>query len=106
MARDLRTSSKQLVEKCAVVSMPIILGMLYRYLSRGGEALLREAIRMQPDFAGAHAILARCWVNSATRQAPLRRARRGTEIAKRKTSEQEALLSTNSGRRLLIRGRP
>jgi hypothetical protein len=58
MARDLRTSSKQLVEKCAVVSMPIILGMLYRYLSRGGECI-----------AGSHSNavgLRRCACNPGT----------------------------------------
>jgi Flp pilus assembly protein TadD len=64
-------------------------------------AALREAIRMQPDFAGAHANLAAVLRQLGDAEGAAAESKAGAEIAKEKTSEQAALFATNSGRRLL-----
>jgi len=65
---------------------------------------LREAIRMQPDFAGAHTTLATVLRQLGDAEGAAAESRKGAEIAKQKTSEQAAQLSTNSGLRLLKAG--
>jgi len=70
---------------------------------KAAEAL-REAIRLQPEFAGAHTTLAAVLRQLGDTEGAAAEARAGAEIAKQKTSEQAALFATNSGRRLLNAG--
>ena len=65
---------------------------------------LREAIRLQPEFAGAHTTLASVLRQLGDNEGSAAESRAGAEIAKRKTSEQAALFATNSGRRLFNAG--
>jgi protein O-GlcNAc transferase len=65
---------------------------------------LREAIRLQPDFAGAHTTLASVYRALGDEQAASNEARAGQQIAKERTGRQAAILATNSGRRLLTAG--
>ena len=67
-------------------------------------AALREAIRLQPDFAGAHTTLAAVLRQMGDAEGAAAEGRAGAELAKQKTSEQAALFATNSGRRLLNAG--
>ena len=71
---------------------------------RDAAAALREAIRLQPSFAGAHTTLATVLRQLGDAEGAAAEGKAGTEIAKQKTSEQAALFSTNSGRRLLQAG--
>ena len=64
-------------------------------------AALREAIRLQPDFAGAHTTLAAVLRQSGDAQAAAQEARLGNQLAKQKTDMQATLFATNSGKRLL-----
>jgi len=71
---------------------------------QNSASALREAIRLQPDFAGAHTTLAgvlRQLGNSASAAAE---SKLGIEIAKGTNALQSATFSTNSGRRLLNAG--
>jgi Flp pilus assembly protein TadD len=65
---------------------------------------LREAIRLQPDFAGAHTTLAAVLRQLGDSQAAATESKTGAEISQQKTSLQAALFTTNSGRRLLEAG--
>src|SRR5256714_5817362 len=65
---------------------------------------LREAIRLQPDFAGAHTTLATVLRQLGDAEGAAAESRAGMEIAKQKTGDQAALFATNSGRRLLNAG--
>ena len=65
---------------------------------------LREAIRLQPDFAGAHTTLATVLRQLGDAEGAAAESRTGMEIAKQKTGDQAALFATNSGRRLLNAG--
>jgi len=58
---------------------------------------LREAIRLQPEFAGAHTTLATVLRQLGDTAGAASESRAGLEIAKQKTSEQAALFATNSG---------
>ena len=72
--------------------------------SAEAAAALREAIRLQPEFAGAHTTLAAVLRQMGDAEGAAAESREGAEIAKQKTSEQAALFATNSGRRLLNAG--
>jgi Flp pilus assembly protein TadD len=61
---------------------------------------LREAIRLQPDFPGAHTTLAGVLRQSGDVEGAAAESRAGVELAKRKTDLQTAVFATNSGRRL------
>src|SRR5207245_4724033 len=61
---------------------------------------LREAIRLQPDLAGAHTTLAAVLRQRGDTQGAASEARLGVELAKQKTDLQAALFATNSGRHL------
>ena len=65
---------------------------------------LRQAIRLQPDFTGAHTTLAAVLRQLGDAEGAAAESRAGAEIVKQKTSEQAALFATNSGRRLLTVG--
>jgi Flp pilus assembly protein TadD len=65
---------------------------------------LREAIRLQPEFAGAHTTLATVLRQLGDAEGAAAEGRTGMEMAKQKTGEQAALFATNSGRRLLNAG--
>ena len=73
-------------------------------LSNEAAKALREAIRLQPEFAGAHTTLAAVLRQLGDTEGAARESRAGAEIAKQKTNEQAALFATNSGRRLLNAG--
>src|SRR5207253_10499330 len=64
-------------------------------------AALREAIRLQPDFAGAHTTLAAVLRQMGDPSAAATESRLGEQISKDKTSLQGATFNTNSGKRLL-----
>jgi Flp pilus assembly protein TadD len=61
---------------------------------------LREAIRLQPDFAGAHTTLAGVLRQLGDAQGSTTEARIGADLAKQKNNLQAAVFATNSGRRL------
>jgi len=65
---------------------------------------LREAIRLQPDFAGAHTTLAAVLRALGDDAGATSEARAGQQITKEHTGRQAAILATNSGRRLLSAG--
>jgi Flp pilus assembly protein TadD len=65
---------------------------------------LREAIRLQPDFAGAHTTLASVLRALGDIEGGAAEARAGQQIGKEKTGLQAAVLATSSGRRLLNAG--
>src|SRR5207253_9731306 len=64
-------------------------------------AALREAIRLQPDFAGAHTTLAAVLRQMGDPSAAATESRLGERISKDKTSLQGATFNTNYGNRLL-----
>ena len=64
-------------------------------------ASLREAIRLQPDFAGAHTTLAAILRQLGDADGAARERLLGAQISKDKTSLQAATFDTNSGKRLL-----
>ena len=59
---------------------------------------------MQPSFAGAHTTLATVLRQLGDAEGAAAESKAGADLAKQKTSEQAALFSTNSGRRLLQAG--
>ena len=65
---------------------------------------LREAIRLQPDFAGAHTTLAAVLRQLGDSAAAADQSRLGAQISKERNSLQAATFNTNSGRRLLNAG--
>jgi len=71
-----------------------------RYVRVRSAAALREAIRLQPDFAGAHTTLAAVLRQLGDTSGAASESRAGAELAKQTTNLQAALFATNSGRRL------
>ena len=67
-------------------------------------ATLREAIRLQPEFAGAHTTLAAVLRQMGDSNGASAEAKLGAEITKSKTDLQGATFATNSGKRLLETG--
>ncbi|MHB8503664.1 MAG: tetratricopeptide repeat protein, partial [Candidatus Acidiferrales bacterium] len=65
---------------------------------------LREAIRLQPDFAGAHTNLGAVLRQLGDAEGAAAESRKGMELLQQKSSEQAAVFATNSGRRLLNAG--
>jgi Flp pilus assembly protein TadD len=65
---------------------------------------LREAIRLQPDFAGAHTNLGAVLRQLGDAEGAAAESRAGLELLKQKSSEQAATFATNSGRKLLTAG--
>ena len=65
---------------------------------------LREAIRLQPDFAGAHTTLAAVLRQLGDAQGAAEEAKAGAKIAASTNNLQAATFSTNSGKRLLSCG--
>jgi len=65
---------------------------------------LREAIRLQPDFAGAHTTLAGVLRQLGDNEGAAAESKLGVELAKQRTDMQAALFATNSGRRLRSAG--
>jgi Tfp pilus assembly protein PilF len=65
---------------------------------------LREAIRLQPDFAGAHTTLAAVLRQLGDTEAAAAESKAGIEIGKEKNNQQAALFAINSGKRLLNAG--
>ena len=64
-------------------------------------ASLREAIRLQPDFAGAHTTLSAILRQLGDEEGAARERVLGAQISQGKTSLQAATFNTNSGKRLL-----
>src|SRR2546422_4918852 len=79
------------------------LGTVLKQQGRLPEAAdaLRQAIRLQPDFAGAHTTLAAVLRQLGDTAGAAAESKAGTEISKQKTNQQAATFATNSGRRLL-----
>jgi Flp pilus assembly protein TadD len=67
-------------------------------------AALREAIRLQPDFAGAHTTLAAVLRQLGDAAGAAAESKAGADIFKQRTNLQSATFATNSGRRLLTAG--
>jgi len=67
-------------------------------------ASLREAIRLQPDFAGAHTTLSTILRQLGDEEGAARERLLGAQISKNKTNLQAATFDTNSGKRLLSLG--
>lgn len=67
-------------------------------------AELREAIRLQPDFAGAHTTLAGVLRQLGDSAGAAEEAKEGAKIAASVNNLQAATVSTNSGKRLLSAG--
>src|SRR6202022_4606112 len=65
---------------------------------------LREATRLQPEFAGAHVTLATVLRELGDLPGSEKEARLGAEITKSKTNLQAATFATNSGKKLLRAG--
>jgi Flp pilus assembly protein TadD len=65
---------------------------------------LRQAIRLQPDFAGAHTTLAAVLRQLGDTEGASAESKAGAEIGKQKNNQQAALFATNSGKRLLNAG--
>src|SRR2546422_6305475 len=82
------------------------LGTVLKQQGRLPEAAnaVREAVRLQPDFAGAHTTLAAVLRQSGDASGAAAEARLAGEISKNKDSFQAATFDTNSGRRLLNLG--
>jgi Flp pilus assembly protein TadD len=72
-------------------------------LQQAADAL-REAIRLQPDFAGAHTNLGAVLRQMGDTEGAAAESRAGMELLKHLSSEQAATFATNSGRRLLNAG--
>ena len=79
-----------------------MLGTVLKQQSKLQESAqaLREAIRLQADFAGAHTTLAGVLRQLGDNDGAAAEAKLGAEMAKQKTDLQAALFATNSGRRL------
>jgi Flp pilus assembly protein TadD len=67
-------------------------------------AELREAIRLEPDFAGAHTTLAGVLRQLGDTQGAAEEAKAGARIVASTNNLQAAKVSTNSGKRLLAAG--
>jgi Tfp pilus assembly protein PilF len=67
-------------------------------------AALREALRLQPDFAGAHTTLAAVLRQMGDPEGAKAESRLGEELSKARTAQQTAAFSTNSGRRMMAAG--
>ena len=67
-------------------------------------AALREAIRLAPDFAGAHTTLAGVLRSLGDTDGAAVEAKAGAVIAKQTTDMQAAVFATNSGKRLMNAG--
>src|SRR3989449_6681093 len=82
------------------------LGTVLKQQGRLPEAAnaLREAIRLQPDFAGAHTTLAAVLRQQGDTAGAKTETLAAEEITKSKTSLQAATFATNSGARLLNAG--
>src|SRR3989449_3595052 len=82
------------------------LGTVLKQQGRLPEAAdaLRQAIRLQPDFAGAHTTLAAVLRQLGDTAGAAAESKAGAEISKQKTNQQAAAFATNSGRRLLVAG--
>ena len=65
---------------------------------------LREAIRLQPDFMGAHSTLAAVLRQMGDTSSAEVEGRRAAELSKQQTSRQGATFAINSGNRLLNAG--
>jgi len=65
---------------------------------------LRQAIRLQPDFAGAHTTLAAVLRQLGDINGAAAESKAGSELSKEKNNQQTALFATNSGKRLLTAG--
>ncbi len=65
---------------------------------------LREAIRLQPDFMGAHTTLAAVLRQMGDTAGAEAESRIGAELSKQKTDQQGATFDTSSGIRLLNAG--
>ena len=65
---------------------------------------MREAIRLQPDFAGAHTTLAAVLRQQGDSEGAAREAAAGQAISQERTALQAATFNTNSGVRLLNAG--
>jgi len=70
----------------------------------GAAIALKEALRLQPEFAGAHTTLAAVLRQQGDAAGAAAESKLGAEIAKHKTSQQAALFALNSGKRLLNAG--
>jgi Flp pilus assembly protein TadD len=62
---------------------------------------LREAIRLQPDFVGAHTTLAAVLRQQGDTAGAEAESKAAAEISKQRTGMQAATFATNSGKRLL-----
>jgi tetratricopeptide (TPR) repeat protein len=62
---------------------------------------LREAIRLQPDFTGAHTNLASVLQQQGDSEGAAKERKLAAELMKGKVGEQAALFDTNSGIRLM-----
>jgi Tfp pilus assembly protein PilF len=67
-------------------------------------AALREAIRLQPEFAGAHLTLSSVLQQLGDTQAAAAERRIGDEISKKNNNRQAAMFATNFGKKLLQSG--
>jgi len=72
-------------------------------LPQAAEAL-HEAIRLDPNFAGAHTTLAAVLRQLGDTSGAAAESQAGAEMSKKKTDLQAATFATNSGRRLLNAG--
>jgi protein O-GlcNAc transferase len=72
-------------------------------LPEAAEAL-RQAIRLDPDFAGAHTTLAAVLRQLGDSAGAAAESKAGAEIVNQKNNLQAATFATNSGRRLLSAG--
>jgi Flp pilus assembly protein TadD len=70
----------------------------------GAAQALREALRLQPDFVGAHTTLAAVLRQQGDSAGANAESRAAETISKQKTSLQAATFATNSGKRLLNAG--
>ena len=83
-----------------------MLGTILKQMGKLPEAAdaLREATRLQPDFAGAHTTLASILRQLGDSAGAAAESKLGAEITKEKNNLQAATFATNSGRRLLNAG--
>lgn len=65
---------------------------------------LHQAIRLDPDFAGAHTTLAAVLRQLGDNEGAAAESKAGAEMSQKKTDLQSATFATNSGRRLLNAG--
>ena len=80
------------------------MGSALSFSFSGTAGALREAIRLEPDFAGAHTTLAGVLRALGDVDGAAVEAGAGATIAKQTTDMQAAVFATNSGKRLLNAG--